>query len=69
MVTLAARPEISSRYHGEVGVGLHAERRLWTGRLMEIAACTYNWGEEVDEEKGDRHVREHARRSEIAGRC
>ena len=42
-VTLAAKPEISSRYHGEVGVGLQAERRLWTGRLMEVAACTYSW--------------------------
>ena len=42
-VTLAAKPEISSRYHGEVGVGLQAERRLWTGRLMEVAACTISW--------------------------
>ena len=42
-VTLAAKPEISSRYHGEVGVGLQAERQLWTGRLMEVAAWTYSW--------------------------
>ena len=60
-VTRAAKPEISSRYHKEVGVGLQAERQLWTGRLMEIASCTYNWGKGKWGER-DYACRWHARR-------
>ena len=39
-------------------------------RKTDGNCCLYiQLGEEVDEEKGDRHAREHARRREIAGRC
>ena len=65
----AAKPEVSSQYHEEVGVELQTERRLWTDRL--IGCYQYIQLGVGDERRGkeqaerDTHARGHARKKRV----